>query len=253
MNTTNDTILYATRAHIATITINRASHRNALTQAMYVDLAAALNRAAADATVHVALLTGAAGYFTAGNDLADFTNANTSEESAALIFLQTLEAFPKPIVAAVERGAVGIGTTLLQHCDFVYAGRGTRFSLPFINFGLCAEGGASRILAHGPAARQAARWLMLGEPFTAEEALAAGLLTSVTDDDAACSVAEVTAAKLALLSPEALRTTKAQIRKARPNMAETLADEIDEFTRLLKGDGPQQAVRAVVERLQKGK
>jgi enoyl-CoA hydratase/carnithine racemase len=137
---------------------------------------------------------------------------------------------------------------MLQHCDFVYAGRSTKFSLPFINFGLPAEGGSTLVLAQGAGARQAARWLLLGEGFTADEALAAGLLTEVLDDDAALAKARETATRLAAFSPEALRINKMLLRQAKPALMQTLESEIDQFTTLLEGETAQAALRRFTEK-----
>ncbi len=229
--------------HITTLTLSRPERRNALTLAMYRDLANALNAADQDPDAHVVLLTGALDYFTAGNDLGEFIGYHKGGEFVALTFLQALHACRKPVVAAVEGGAIGVGATLLQHCDFVYAGRSTRFSLPFINLGVCMEGGTSLALARGPMARQVTRWLMLGEPFSAEEALAAGLVTEVLDDLTSFEVATATARRLAAQNPAALQATKALLKKARGPMHETLADEIDQFTDLLQGDFAQEQLR----------
>jgi enoyl-CoA hydratase/carnithine racemase len=236
--------LLVTRADaVTTLTLNRPERRNALTLDMYRAMTEAVRVAHFDPETRVVVLTGANGYFTAGNDLGDFVGYEKRGEFVALGFLQALAACTKPIVAAVERGAVGVGATMLQHCDFVYAGRGTRFSLPFINFGLCVEGGTSLSMARGPMARQVTRWLMLGEPFDAEEALAAGLLTEVLDDDATLAQAQATAARLAAQQPAALQATKALLHKARGPMHDTLTEEIDRFTDLLAGDFAQEQLR----------
>lgn len=228
---------------IMSLTLARPERRNALTLGMYRALADALTAATHDTHTKVVLLTGADGYFTAGNDLADFIDYRKGGEFVALTFLHALAACKKPIVAAVERGAIGVGATLLQHCDFVYAGRSTRFSLPFINFGLSVEGGTSLALGRGPLARQVTRWLMLGEPFSAEEAVAAGLVTEVLNDDATLAAAQTTAARLAAMPSEPLQRTKALLQKARGPMHETLAEEIDHFTSLLQGEFAQDQLR----------
>ncbi len=237
-------VLTAIEGAIATVTFNRPTRRNALTRAMYTEAVAALQFADAHADVRVIILTGAGGYFTAGNDLGDFIGYKRGGAFEALDFLHALIEVKKPLIAAVERGAVGIGTTLLQHCDFAYAGKSTKFLMPFTPFGICPEGGASRVLAHGPMSRQAMRWLMLGEPFTAEEALIADVLTAITEDDNAYAAAVATAQKLAALDPDAVQTSKALIRAARPNMAETFDLEGAQFTRLLEGEVSQSALRA---------
>ena len=233
---------------ITTLTLSRPERRNALTLGMYRALADALTEATHDTQTRAVLLTGANGYFTAGNDLADFIDYRKGGEFVALTFLHALAACKKPIVAAVERGAIGVGATMLQHCDFVYAGGNTRFSLPFINFGLSVEGGTSLALGRGPLARQVSRWLMLGEAFSAAEALAAGLVTEVLDDDATLAAAQTTAARLAAMPSEPLQRTKALLQKARGPMHETLAEEIDYFTDLLQGEFAQEQLRRFASR-----
>ncbi len=234
---------------VATITLSRPERRNALNQAMYHGLTAALLEADADASVRAIVLTGAGGYFTAGNDLSDFIGFKETDQAfAAATFLQTIYALKNPIVAAVEGGAVGVGATMLQHCDFVYAGRGTRFMLPFVQFGLPLEGGLSLALAQGPMARQVARWVLLGDPFTADEACAAGLLTQVTDDGQALTAANATATRLAALNADALHASKEMIRRGRGPMAQTMTDEITFFTKQLAGDFTQTALRSFVEK-----
>ncbi len=237
---------------VATITLSRPERRNALTQAMYHALSAALSAADADANVRAIVLTGAGGYFTAGNDLSDFIGYKQGGEAfAAATFLQVIYALKKPLIAAVEGGAVGVGATMLQHCDFVYAGRGTRFSLPFVQFGLPLEGGVSLGLAQGPMARQVARWVLLGDPFTADEACAAGLLTQVTDDGHALASAHATAARLCAFNPEAIVASKEMIRRGKGPMAQTLTDEITFFTQQLSGYFTQSALRAFAEKTAK--
>ncbi len=230
---------------IAHLIIHRPERRNALNFEMYRALSDGLRAADLNPEVRVVVISGAQGYFTAGNDLADFIGyrKDPSQEFVALTFLKSIHALSKPLVAAVERGAVGVGATMLQYCDFAYAGCGTRFSLPFIHFGLCAEGGSTRLMAQGPAARQVARWLMLGDPFTADEALAAGLLTAVVEDDQALAQAMAVAQRLAAQSPEALVANKALIKAARGDVEGTLVAEIDRFTDLLQSDTTQEALR----------
>lgn len=228
---------------ILSLTISRPERRNSLTLDMYRALTDALLAAHADKETRVVLISGDQGFFTAGNDLSEFVGYQKGGEFIALNFLHAISSCRKPIAAAVERGAVGVGATLLQHCDFVYAGKSTRFSLPFINFGLCAEGGSTMLLGQGPLARQAARWLMLGDDFTAEEALQAGLITTVVNDDTALEAAQQVAARLAAMSPQALQITKAMLRRARGPVHEVMTEEIDHFTDLLEGDEAQALLR----------
>jgi enoyl-CoA hydratase/carnithine racemase len=235
---------------ITTLTLARTERRNALDSGLYRALTEAICRAADDRETRVILITGG-DYFCAGNDLAEFVGYRRSADFVPLRFLRQLAACRKPIVAAVEGGAIGVGATLLQHCDFVHAGRSTRFHLPFVQFGLCVEGGASVILAQGAMARQAARWLLLGEPFSAEEALSAGLVTSVTDDGCALEAAYDTARRLAGLPCGGVRATKLLIRQGRTQLLAAMEEEIKHFTDLLEGDAAQQALTSFLQRKQR--
>ena len=134
---------------------------------MYLGMIEALKQADADPNVRVVLITGTEACFTAGNDLVDFANAKPGETSPAILYLQTLAAVQKPILAAVGGVAVGIGTTMLLHCDLVYASSDARFQLPFVNLGLCPEAGSSTLLPALMGHRKAAELLYFGEPFTA--------------------------------------------------------------------------------------
>lgn len=241
-----DSILLQREGRVATLTINRPERRNAIDGAMYIALAEALREADADDAISVVLLTGAGGYFTAGNDLAEFIGYDKADEFIPLRFLHALADLRKPLVAAVERGAIGVGTTLLQHCDVVYAGRSTRFHMPFLSFGLCPEGGASVLLPIAAGAKQAARWLLLAEPFDAQQALAGGLVTEVVDDDATLARARAAVDKLAAMPPRALIASKRLLKQAHPDLKTVIDREIDAFTDLLVTDEAQAALRGFV-------
>jgi enoyl-CoA hydratase/carnithine racemase len=239
-------ILFARDGRIATLTINRPQRRNALDGAMYIALAEALREADADDGISVVLLTGSGGYFTAGNDLGEFIGYTKDREFIPLRFLDALVDLRKPLVAAVERGAVGVGTTMLLHCDVVYAGRSTRFHLPFLSFGLCPEGGSSVLLAQSAGAKRAARWLLLAEPFGAEQALSADLVTEVVDDDTSLTHARAAAERLAAMAPQALIRSKQLLKDDNPNLKAAMHREIDGFTDLLVTDHAQAALRGFV-------
>ena len=207
---------------VRTLTIDRPRRRNALDRATYRALGAALTAAAAADAVRVVVLTGAGGCFTSGNDLADFRDAEGSSApadpavlpaSAWLDFLAVISTFPKPLVAAVEGFAIGIGTTMLLHCDLVHAARDVQFRLPFVPLGVCAEGGASYLLPLAAGPKFAAELLLLGRAFTAEEALRAGIANSVTDPGAALAAAMASARALAALPAESVQATKALLRR----------------------------------------
>ena len=173
-------ILVHTEAAVMTITINRVEKKNSLTAAMYGSLADALDSAAHDAAVRVVVIQGHELIFSAGNDINDFLSVPPDTSDAPVFrFLRLLSTFAKPLVAAVCGPAVGIGTTLLLHCDLVYAGDNAAFSLPFVNLGLCPEAASSLLLPQLMGHQRAAEALLLGEPFTAETALEVGLINRI--------------------------------------------------------------------------
>jgi enoyl-CoA hydratase/carnithine racemase len=164
---------------VLSITLARPERRNAITIAMYAALAEAIEQAANDASVRLVTFRGEGHDFAAGNDLSDFLQAvpGDREEIAVWRFLRALAAFEAPVIAAVHGNCVGIGTTMLLHCDLVIAEEGTRFSLPFVDLGLVPEAASSLLLPRMAGRRLAARYLLLGEPFGVDEALSIGLLS----------------------------------------------------------------------------
>jgi enoyl-CoA hydratase/carnithine racemase len=232
------------------LTMSRPGRRNALDKATYVALAAALASARDDASIRVIALTGAGLCFTSGNDLADFQiSADAGETFVALDFLKMLSTFSKPVVAAVEGFAIGIGATLLLHCDLAYAGRGAQFRLPFVPLGLCPEGASSYLLPRLAGAKRAAELLLLGEPFTAQTAAEAGLINAQTDDGEALSVALAKARALAALPWEAVAATRNLLKRSFAlNVAETLEAEAQSFEALRRGPEAQAAFAAFFAR-----
>lgn len=230
------------------ISFNRPARRHAINFDMYLQLAWLLTMASAEDAVRVVLLGGTDNYFTAGNDLADFIGYQEGEDFIPAHFLGALSRCTKPIVAAVEGGAIGVGSTLLLHCDVVYAGRSTKFLMPFINFGLCPEGASSLLLARAAGYKQAARWLLLGEGFGAADAQQAGLVTEVVDDLAAMASALRTASRLAALPHAAVLQTKALMRRAEGGLVQSVLDDENlAFAALLAGPAAQDALRAFTE------
>jgi len=219
---------------IRLLTISRMARRNALDKKTYQALTGALIEADADESVRVVVLTGADNVFTSGNDLADFQDAAGDDAPrVALDFLKVLCTFTKPLVAAVEGYAIGIGTTLLLHCDFAYAGCGTQFRLPFTALGLCPEGGSSYLLPRIAGTKRAAELLMLGETFTAERAADSGIITSITDDGGSLPLALNKAHVLAGLSPQALTMTKHLLKQSfAKDLEHTLQLEAESFDAL---------------------
>lgn len=194
---------------LCTIAFARPDKKNAITADMYARMAEGLARAADDPVVRVVLFVGSPTCFTAGNDLQDFlANPPAGEDSAVFRFLSRLSGFPKPIVAAPCGPAVGIGTTLLLHCDLVYAGDNARFSVPFAQLGLCPEAASSLLLPSIVGWQRAAEKLLLGEPFDAQEAREMGLVNRVVPAAEAAAFARAQAIKLAHLPPASLRATK---------------------------------------------
>ena len=170
-------ILVHTEAGVMTLTFNRLARKNSITAAMYATLADALEQAQADASVRVVLLQGDETIFSAGNDLGDFLNAPPAgQDSSVFRFLRNIANFPKPLIGAVCGPAVGIGTTLLFHCDLVYAGDNAAFSMPFVNLGLCPEAASSLLAPRMFGYHRAAEALLMGEPFFAEAAQEVGFV-----------------------------------------------------------------------------
>jgi enoyl-CoA hydratase/carnithine racemase len=231
---------------IQTITFNRPAKKNAITSTMYRHLADAFRTANEDAAVRVILLVGQPDIFTSGNDLEDFLKAPPSgNESPVFRFLHAISTAEKPVVAAVRGAAIGIGTTMLLHCDLVYAGRGARFSLPFVQLGLCPEAASSLLLPQMLGYHRAAEKLLLGEVFGAEEALDIGFVNQVLDDDAVLAHAGQQAAKLAALPASAIRTTKWLMKgDLGADVAERIKKESEAFREMLGSPEAREAFSA---------
>jgi enoyl-CoA hydratase/carnithine racemase len=210
-----DDILLSTGAGVGRIAFDRSAKKNAITTAMYAAMADALERYRGDYEVKAILFTGGSD-FTAGNDLQDFMTASMSgasfEDLPVLRFLESLRACEKPVVAGVRGNAVGIGTTMLLHCDVVVASDTARFRLPFVPLGLVPEAASSLLLPLTVGRARASWLLMAGEFFGAIEACHMGLVSEVVSDDAADVLAIDVAAKLAAMPPAAIRETKRLIR-----------------------------------------
>ena len=191
---------------IQEIEIHRPDKKNALTGAMYDAMSDAILRAEGDAGVRVVFLHGQPGCFTSGNDLADFLAAGerTGEGVGppASRFLSVIRTARKPLVAAVGGVAVGIGTTMLLHCDLVYAAPNARFQMPFVPLGLAPEGGSSLLLPLLAGHQRASEWLLLGRPFSAEAARAAGLVNEVVPEESLLAHARSAALAVAALPAE---------------------------------------------------
>jgi enoyl-CoA hydratase/carnithine racemase len=248
----SETVKISSDRGTTTIRIDRAAKKNALDMATYRGLAAGLAAARADDGCRAIVLTGGPEVFTAGNDLADFMAVRESGgEMSAGDFLRGIAECEKPIVAAVAGWAVGIGTTMLLHCDFVYAAPSARFKTPFVDLGLCPEAGSSVLLPAAIGPRHAAEMLYLGVEVDAARAREWGLISDIDADPLAR--AATVAAELAAKPPGALRKTKALMRRAgKALLAETMAAELDAFVTQLRSDEARQAVMAMLARRASG-
>ena len=195
---------------LLTLRLNRPDKKNALTRAMYSQLGEALKQADADPQVNAVLITGSSECFTAGNDIADFLEQPPSAlDSPVFRFMLALLDCRKPVVAAVAGAAVGIGTTLLLHCDLVYVSRDARLRMPFVNLGLCPEFGSSLILPRLLGHARAAELLLLGEGFNGEQAAAWGIASeALGSGEEALAKAREVALRFEALPPEAVRISK---------------------------------------------
>jgi enoyl-CoA hydratase/carnithine racemase len=243
-------ILIDTTDGVSTITINRPDKKNSFTQAMYAAMADALDAAAADAATRVMVIQGHLTVFSAGNDVSDFLNGPVSTlESPVYRFLQAIAQFPKPLVAAVCGPAVGVGTTLLFHCDLVYAGDNAAFSMPFVNLGLCPEAASSLLVPQMMGYHRAAEALLLGEPFMAEAAQEVGLVNRIVPPTEANNLAQAQAHKLAAKPMSSLVETKRLMKKGQ--MAQVLshmAEEGASFGRMLKEPAAVEAFTAFMQK-----
>jgi enoyl-CoA hydratase/carnithine racemase len=246
-------ILTTTANGILTLEFNRPARKNAITGAMYQTMADALLAAEADPAVRAILITGTPEIFTAGNDIDDFLHnagADAMNDSRPVFqFMRALEGCTKPVVAAVAGAAVGIGTTLLLHCDLVYAADTAKFSMPFSQLGLCPEFASSLLVTQAAGYTRAAEKLMLGEAFPAQEALEMGIVAKVLPASELLAFAQGQAAKLVKLPASSIRTTKALMRRARSALVrDTIAAENERFGAMLSGGEAKEAFTAFFEK-----
>jgi enoyl-CoA hydratase/carnithine racemase len=232
------------------IEIHRPDKRNALTVEMYAALAAALAAAHADDSVHALLIEGQHDVFTSGNDVQDFLHHPAQSLDAPVFhFLRALIHADKPIVAVVAGDAVGVGTTMLLHCDVVIAADNARFSVPFTKLGVCAEAASSLALPLIVGWRRATEMLLSGEPIGAERALDWGLVNRVVPIERLQDQARMTLAMLTARPPAAVRATKSLLRRRLlPHFDAVLEDEAREFHALLQSHDAQEALTAFLEK-----
>ena len=210
-------VIVERRDGVLSIMLARPERRNAITVAMYSALADAIESAADNRSIRLITIEGQGEDFTAGNDLGDFMQAmpppDSGEDLPVWRLLRALARNQVPIIAAVHGNAVGIGTTMLFHCDLVIAEQGTRFIMPFVDLGLVPEAASSLILPRLAGRRRAARYLLLGEPFGADEALAFGLVSHVAAKDELESALEAMVAALLAKPAQALKLTQRLLRR----------------------------------------
>jgi enoyl-CoA hydratase/carnithine racemase len=243
-------VLIHTADGVMTLTLNRVDKKNSFTQAMYTACADALAQAGTDDSVRAVVIQGHATIFSAGNDIGDFLNGPVStQESPVFRFLRGIATFPKPLVAAVCGPAVGIGTTLLFHCDLVYAGDNAAFSMPFVNLGLCPEAASSLLVPQMLGYHRAAEALLLGEPFMAEAALEVGLVNRIVPPTEANGVAQAQARKLASKPLSSLVETKRLMKKGQmAQVLEVMAEEGERFGQMLREPAAREAFTAFMEK-----
>jgi enoyl-CoA hydratase/carnithine racemase len=235
---------------VMTITLNRVDKKNSFTSAMYSACADALEQASADASVRVVVIQGDITVFSAGNDIADFLNTPTPGLGAPVLrYLRNLATFPKPLIAAVCGPAVGIGTTMLFHCDLVYAGDNAAFVMPFVNLGVCPEGGSSLLAAQLMGYHRAAEALLLGEPFMAEAALEVGLVNRIVPPTEANGLAQAQARKLAAKPLSALMEAKRLMKKGQmQQVLDVIDEEAKSFGRMMGEPAAREAFGAFLEK-----
>jgi enoyl-CoA hydratase/carnithine racemase len=232
--------------NILTIQLNRPAKKNAMTLSMYITMADLLNDAAKDDQVHVVLWHGAGSSFSAGNDIEDFMkNPPPPGESPQSKLIHALINFDKPLVAAVQGAAIGGGTTMLAHCDFVYAGESAKFQMPFVNLALVPEFGSSYLLPLRFGYTRAAELILLGGPFNAARAAELGLVTRVVPDESLLGTATETARALAAKPAAALQASKRLMKNAlREQLEQAVKLENEVFAERVRSDEAKKAFQA---------
>ena len=232
--------------------LNRPEKKNALTQDMYQTLATKINEAAGDFAIRCVVISSEGDSFTAGNDINDFANNPQMDEGSPVFnFLFAIHNFPKPLIAAVQGRAVGIGTTMLMHCDIVTANPNSIFSMPFVSLGLVAEGGSSYLFPRLVGHAKASEILLNGRSFTAEEALQMGLINQVSSDH--LSAAMKFAQELAEQPPTAVINTKALLKSgSHEALNQVMRAEGELFRMAMDSDEAQEAFMNFLMKKSKG-
>lgn len=239
---------------ILTITFNRPEKKNAITAAMYQSMAEALHSAETDNEVRVILFTGSDSIFTAGNDLEDFIKnvaqlTNDGEKSPIVQFMLALSNAQKPLIAAVAGVAVGIGATMLMHCDLVYLADNAKLSMPFSQLGLCPEFASSVLLQNIVGYHRAAEKLLFGEAFSAQEALEMGIANKIIPAEELLDFANQQANKLVVLPAASLRATKRLMKSNQTNLINaTMREEMQQFSVMLNAPEAKEAFMAFFQK-----
>jgi enoyl-CoA hydratase/carnithine racemase len=235
---------------VLTLRFNRPDKKNALTQAMYTAMAEVLREAQRDPQVRVVLLAGQPDCFTAGNDLMDFMNSPPGDANSPVSqYMRALAELEKPVVAAPAGIAVGIGVTLLLHCDLVYCGEQTRMNMPFVSLGICPEFASSYVLPRLMGHARACELLLLGEPFSAQTALEYGIVNALLPNEQVEAHARAKALQIAALAPGAVRTTKMLLKQwSSRQVLEAISTEGSHFMPMLKGEEAREAIGAFLQK-----
>jgi enoyl-CoA hydratase/carnithine racemase len=244
----SENVRVAHEAGVCTITLDRAEKKNALTRDMYKAIADALEAAAKDDAIGCVLITGAGGVFSAGNDIADFRGAkdpNQPRDSSRIY--GSLPTYPKPVVAAVDGLAIGIGCTILLHCDLVYCSTEARFRMPFVDLGLVPELGASLLVPQLAGRHKAAELLLLGDFFDAATAQEIGLVNKVFTPEALLGEAMAVAQRLAAKPRHSLRLTKQLMRGGADAVHKRIEEEMVLFRQLLASPETQAIMAGVLK------
>lgn len=244
-----------TRGGVVTLTIDRVARKNALTRDMYTAMAQVLEAAAVDDALRVVCIAGHTSCFSAGNDMVDFLQMTSGgpialSDQPVFRFLLALHRCPKPVLAGVCGPAVGIGTTLLLHCDHVVASRDAKFSTPFVGLGLCSEAAASVLLPRLVGPRVAQAMLLLGQVLPAAQALQSGLVSELVDADEVAVRLAAVADELAAKPSQALQASKALMKFDHATVESVMAQEAEAFARLLAGPAAKEAFAAFMAKRQ---
>ncbi|MCX6455360.1 MAG: enoyl-CoA hydratase-related protein [Actinobacteria bacterium] len=247
-----DEILVEDHGPVRQITLNRPAKKNALTPPMYAELTNQLNLAAGDFAIRVVVICGAGSAFTAGNDIFDFLNTPpTSSDSPVMQFLAAIHNFPKPLIASVHGNAVGIGTTMLMHCDLVFAAADAKFQMPFVSLGLVPEAGSSLLFPRLAGHVKASEIFLTGRSFDSTEALEMKLINSIEADPLAKAIA--TSQIIANQPPEAVINTKALLKSGSyESVTAVMRVEGELFQMALESEEAQGAFMKFLESKSKG-